>query len=35
MSESLGFIGGCFGFALLWHAAEKRNWFDLLLGLGF
>jgi hypothetical protein len=34
MSESLGFIGGCFGFALLWHAAEKRRWFDLLLGLG-
>lgn len=34
MSESLGFIGGCFGFALLWHAAENRKWFDLLLGLG-
>jgi len=34
MSESLGFIGGCFGFALLWHAARRRNWFDLLLGLG-
>ena len=33
MSESLGFIGGCFGFALLWHAAEKRKWFDLLAGL--
>jgi hypothetical protein len=34
MSESLGFIGGCFGFALLWHAAQRRKWFDLLLGLG-
>ena len=34
MSESLGFIGGCFGFALLWHAAQRRRWFDLLLGLG-
>ncbi len=34
MSESLGFIGGCFGFALLWRAAENRKWFDLLLGLG-
>jgi hypothetical protein len=34
MSESLGFIGGCFGFAFLWHAVEKRRWFDLLLGLG-
>ena len=33
MSESLGFIGGCFAFALLWYAAQKRNWFDLLLGL--
>jgi len=34
MSESLGFIGGCFGFALIWHAAQRRKWFDLLLGLG-
>ncbi len=34
MSESLGFIGGCFGFALLWRAAQNRKWFDLLLGLG-
>jgi hypothetical protein len=34
MSESLGFLGGCFSFALLWHAARHRNWFDLLLGLG-
>ncbi len=34
MSESLGFLGGCFGFALLWRAAETRKWFDLLLGLG-
>ena len=34
MSESLGFIGGCFGFALLWSASEKQKWFDLLLGLG-
>jgi len=25
MSESLGFIGGCFGFALLWHAAQRRD----------
>lgn len=33
MSESLGFIGGCFGFTLLWHAAKKRTWFDLLIGL--
>ena len=33
MSESLGFIGGCFGFALLWHAAQNRKWFDLLIGL--
>lgn len=34
MSESLGFIGGCFGFALLWRAAQNRKWIDLLLGLG-
>ncbi len=34
MSESLGFIGGCLGFALLWYAAQRRKWFDLLLGLG-
>ena len=34
MSESLGFISGCFAFALIWHAAQKRNCFDLLLGLG-
>lgn len=34
MSESLGFIGGCFGFVLLWRAAQDRKWFDLLLGLG-
>jgi len=34
MSEVLGFIGGCFAFALIWHAAQKHNWFDLLLGLG-
>jgi hypothetical protein len=33
MSEALGFIGGCFGFALLWRAAQSRKWFDLLLGL--
>jgi hypothetical protein len=33
MSEALGFMSGCFGFALLWHAAEKRKWFDLLIGL--
>ncbi len=33
MSESLGFIGGCFGFALVWHAARHKKWFDLLLGL--
>ena len=34
MSESLGFLGGCLGFALLWYAAQRRKWFDLLLGLG-
>jgi len=34
MSESLGFIGGCFGFVLIWHAAQHKKWFDLLLGLG-
>jgi hypothetical protein len=34
MSESLGFIGGCFGFALIWHAARQRKWFDFLLGAG-
>ena len=34
MSESLGYIGGCFGFALIWYAAQNRKWFDLLLGLG-
>lgn len=34
MSESLGFIGGCFAFALLWRAAQDRSWLDLLLGLG-
>ena len=33
MSESLGFICGCFGFALIWHAAQNRKWFDLLIGL--
>jgi hypothetical protein len=33
MSESLGFIGGCLGFAHLWHVAEKRKWFDLMIGL--
>jgi hypothetical protein len=33
MSESLGLIGGCFGFALLWHGAKNRKWLDLLLGL--
>jgi hypothetical protein len=33
MSETLGFIGGCLGFALLWRAAQDRKWFDLLLGL--
>jgi hypothetical protein len=34
MSESLGFIGGCFGFVLIWYAALNRKWFDLLFGLG-
>lgn len=34
MSESLGFIGGCFGFVLIWRAAQNRKWFDLLLGSG-
>ena len=34
MSESLGFIGGCLGFALLWSAARNRKWLGLLLGLG-
>lgn len=34
MSESLGFIGGCFGCTLLWRAAQNQKWFDLLLGLG-
>jgi hypothetical protein len=34
MSEALGFIGGCFGFALIWYAAQRRKWLDLLLGLG-
>jgi len=29
MSEALGFIGGCFGFALLWNAARNRKWLDL------
>ena len=33
MSESLGFIGGCFGFTLIWNAARSRKWFDILLGL--
>jgi len=33
MSEALGFIGGCFGFSLMWRAAQRRKWFDLLLGL--
>lgn len=32
MSETLGFIGGCFGFALIWQATKNRNWFDLLAG---
>lgn len=34
ISESLGFIGGSFGCALLWRAAQNRKWFDLLLGFG-
>ncbi len=34
MSESLGFVGGCFGFALIWVAARHRKWFDFLLGVG-
>ncbi|MGB7876669.1 MAG: hypothetical protein WBL25_19985 [Anaerolineales bacterium] len=34
LSESLGFIGGCFGFVLIWHAARHRRWFDFLLGAG-
>lgn len=34
MSESLGFIGGCFGFALIWQVARRRKWFDFLLGTG-
>ncbi|MGD8405899.1 MAG: hypothetical protein PVJ21_19745 [Anaerolineales bacterium] len=34
MSESLGFIGGCFGFALIWYAVRRRKWFDFLLGVG-
>lgn len=34
MSESLGFIGGCFGFALIWYASRRRKWFDFLLGIG-
>jgi hypothetical protein len=34
MSEALGFIGGCFGFAFLWYAAQHRKWLDLMLGLG-
>ncbi len=33
MSETLGFIGGCFSFALLWRVAQDRKWFDLLIGL--
>ena len=34
MSESLGFISGCFGFVLIWHAAYHRKWLDFLLGSG-
>ena len=34
MSESLGFIGGCFGFSLIWHATRHRKRFDFLLGSG-
>jgi len=34
MSEALGFIGGCFGFALIWYATRRRKWFDFLLGAG-
>jgi len=34
MSESLGFIGGCFGFALIWYAARHQKWFDFILGVG-
>lgn len=33
LSESLGFILGCFAFCLLWRAAYTLKWFDLLLGL--
>jgi hypothetical protein len=33
LSEVPGFMLGCFAFTLLWHTAEKPNWFDLVLGL--
>jgi hypothetical protein len=33
MSESLGFVAGCFAFSLLWLTAARLNWIDLLLGL--
>lgn len=33
MSETLGFIAGCFGFALIWSAAQRRRWIDLVIGI--
>ena len=33
LSESLGFIGGCLGFTIIWFAAYSRKWIDLLLGI--
>jgi hypothetical protein len=33
MSEVLGFIAGCFGFALVWSAAQSRRWIDLMIGI--
>lgn len=33
MSETLGFIAGCLGFALIWSAAWSKNRTDLMIGI--
>ena len=33
MSETIGFALGCVGFSILWLAATKGKWYDLVIGL--
>ena len=33
LSESLGFMLGCFAFSIIWHVSNDLKWFDLVLGL--